>query len=123
VPLEPPLEEMPLRSLGLEAEVAVVAADLPVPEVEAEVAVDATAEGVDPTDEGVDPTEAPSSLLLDLHLVARWGTCPSCRPCLLCLRQAPAKTCRSPMMRLQGAGLLGTAEARRGGSHPENPER
>jgi len=113
---------MPLQSLGLEAEVAVVAADLPVPEVEVEVAVDATAEGVDPTDEGVDPTEAPSSLLLDLHLVARWGTCPSCRPCLLCLRQAPAKTCRIPMMLLQGAGLLGTAEALRGASHPGNPE-
>jgi len=105
---------MPLQSLGLEAEVAVVAADLLDLEVEVEVAVDATAERVDPT-EALDP-------LLDLHLVARGGTCPSCRPCLLCLRQAPAKTCRSPTMHLQGAGLPGTAEARRGASRPENPE-
>jgi len=114
VPLEPPLEEMPLRSLGLEAEVAVVAADLLDLEVEVEVAVDATAERVDPT-EALDP-------LLDLHLVARGGTCPSCRPCLSCLRQAPVQTCRSPTMHLHGSDLPGTAEERRGASPPENHE-
>ena len=51
---------MPLQSLGLEAEVAVVAADLLDPEVE--VAVDAKAKRADPT-EALNP-------LLDPRLIA-----------------------------------------------------